>query len=192
MKEGWKKWFAGKGDGKKPDWFSILFPAALLGAVIILLLTNTNRNIPDTAKGESSPDQALSALTEDSYAEMLEQKLTDAFSKMSGVGKVRVYVTLAGSGEDTVLKDEGKKAEDVREEASGAIRSSQQTEQEETTVTGKSGDPYVVKSTLPEVKGVLIVAEGASSAVVREQLLSAASTLLGLSYQQIQVATYQS
>ena len=59
-------------------------------------------------------------------------------------------------------------------------------------MTDKDGNPYVIRSSYPEVKGVLIVAQGAASAVVREQLLSAASTLLGLSYQQIQVATYQS
>ncbi|MBQ7916671.1 MAG: hypothetical protein IJ315_07780 [Firmicutes bacterium] len=192
MKLNWKGWLGPNKEGGKPDYFSVLFPILLVGAVIILVMTNTNRNIPDTAKGEASSQEEVTAVRGDSYAKMLEEKLAEAFSNMAGVGKVKVYVTLAGSGEETVLKDESNMAEEVREEASGTFRSSQQQEQEERTVTDTNGNPYVIRSTYPEVKGVLIVAQGASSAVVREQLLSAASTLLGLSYQQIQVATYQS
>lgn len=187
----WKKWFRKGKNGQKKDWFSILFPLMLICAVIILVMTNTNRNIPDTAESESSR-QEVGSQDQDVYARMLEEKLTDAFSRMAGVGEVRVYVTLTGSGEETVLKDAGRTAEDVREEDSGAVRSSERREEEETTVTDTQGNPYVVSSTYPKVQGILIVAEGADSAVVREQLLKAASTLLGLSYQEIQVATYQS
>ncbi len=187
----WKKWFRKEKDGQKKDWFSIFFPIMLICAVIILMMTNTNRNIPDTAESESS-EQEVRSQDQDAYAAMLEEKLADAFSRMAGVGEVRVYVTLAGSGEETVLKDEGRTAENVQEEDSGAIRSSERTEEEETTVTDSEGNPYVVSATYPKVQGILIVAQGAESAVVREQLMLAASTLLGLSYQEIQVATYQS
>ena len=187
----WKKWFRKEKNGQKKDWFSIFFPIMLICAVIILMMTNTNRNIPDTAESESS-EQEVRSQDQDAYAAMLEEKLADAFSRMAGVGEVRVYVTLAGSGEETVLKDEGRTAENVQEEDSGAIRSSERTEEEETTVTDSEGNPYVVSATYPKVQGILIVAQGAESAVVREQLMQAASTLLGLSYQEIQVATYQS
>ena len=187
----WKKWFRKEKDGQKKDWFSIFFPIMLICAVIILMMTNTNRNIPDTAESESS-EQEVRSQDQDAYAAMLEEKLADAFSRRAGVGEVRVYVTLAGSGEETVLKDEGRTAENVQEEDSGAIRSSERTEEEETTVTDSEGNPYVVSATYPKVQGILIVAQGAESAVVREQLMQAASTLLGLSYQEIQVATYQS
>lgn len=187
----WKKWFRKEKDGQKKDWFSIFFPIMLICAVIILMMTHTNRNIPDTAESESS-EQEVRSQDQDAYAAMLEEKLADAFSRMAGVGEVRVYVTLAGSGEETVLKDEGRTAENVQEEDSGAIRSSERTEEEETTVTDSEGNPYVVSATYPKVQGILIVAQGAESAVVREQLMQAASTLLGLSYQEIQVATYQS
>lgn len=187
----WKKWFRKEKDGQKKDWFSIFFPIMLICAVIILMMTNTNRNIPDTAESESS-EQEVRSQDQDAYAAMLEEKLADAFSRMAGVGEVRVYVILAGSGEETVLKDEGRTAENVQEEDSGAIRSSERTEEEETTVTDSEGNPYVVSATYPKVQGILIVAQGAESAVVREQLMQAASTLLGLSYQEIQVATYQS
>ena len=187
----WKKWFRKEKDGQKKDWFSIFFPIMLICAVIILMMTNTNRNIPDTAESESS-EQEVRSQDQDAYAAMLEEKLADAFSRMAGVGEVRVYVTLAGSGEETVLKDEGRTAENVQEEDSGTIRSSERTEEEETTVTDSEGNPYVVSATYPKVQGILIVAQGAESAVVREQLMQAASTLLGLSYQEIQVATYQS
>ena len=172
----WKKWLRKEKDGQKKDWFSIFFPIMLICAVIILMMTNTNRNIPDTAESESS-EQEVRSQDQDAYAAMLEEKLADAFSRMAGVGEVRVYVTLAGSGEETVLKDEGRTAENVQEEDSGA---------------DSEGNPYVVSATYPKVQGILIVAQGAESAVVREQLMQAASTLLGLSYQEIQVATYQS
>lgn len=187
----WKKWLRKEKNGQKRDWFSVFFPIMLICAVIILMMTNTNRNIPDTAESESSKQEVRSQ-DRDVYAAMLEEKLADAFSNMAGVGEVRVYVTLAGSGEETVLKDEGRTAENVQEEDSGTIRSSERTEEEETTVTDSEGNPYVVSATYPKVQGILIVAQGAESAVVREQLMQAASTLLGLSYQEIQVATYQS
>ena len=144
----WKKWFRKEKDGQKKDWFSIFFPIMLICAVIILMMTNTNRNIPDTAESESS-EQEVRSQDQDAYAAMLEEKLADAFSRMAGVGEVRVYVTLAGSGEETVLKDEGRTAENVQEEDSGAIRSSERTEEEETTVTDSEGNPYVVSATYP-------------------------------------------
>lgn len=43
MKIEWKKWMKGGEEGKK-DLFSAIFPFLLLGAVIILVMTNTNRN----------------------------------------------------------------------------------------------------------------------------------------------------
>ena len=197
----WQRWIGAsdkekkKKDEKKEDkkdWFRILFPIILLGAVIFLVLPNTN-----IAKEEKGT-QISGTGTETSDSELLHQRrqltseLEEAFSHMSGVGKTKVVILYADGGEASVLQDE-KSSRSLTEEkdSAGGSRRVEEEDRDRTTVSDASGQPYVLKETAPAIQGVLILAEGASSAVVREQLMRAAQALKGVPDTNIQVASYQ-
>lgn len=59
------------------------------------------------------------------------------------------------------------------------------------TVMKDGKEPFVVKESVPEVQGVLILAQGADSSQVQEKLINSAAVLLNLSVSKIQVAPYQ-
>ena len=106
-----------KQEGKK-DRFGWIFPICLLLGVIFLIVANTNiAKKGEGAKSDSS-STVNSRVQEQTYEEILESKLENAFSCMEGVGKVKVVVTVKNKGEITVEKDESYSRSTTTEEDS--------------------------------------------------------------------------
>ena len=180
-----------KQEGKK-DRFGWIFPICLLLGVIFLIVANTNiAKKGEGAKSDSS-STVNSRVQEQTYEEILESKLENAFSCMEGVGKVKVVVTVKNKGEITVEKDESYSRSTTTEEDSAGGRRNVEEEAERSETVMKDGkEPFVVKESVPEVQGVLILAQGADSSQVQEKLINSAAVLLNLSVSKIQVAPYQ-
>lgn len=114
-----------------------------------------------------------------SYEENLEKKLISILSKMEGVGSVDVMITIASTKEKVVAEDINASEQTVDEkDQSGGTRMTTQV-QENTKVVLQSGNvPYVTKENAPEIKGVIIVAEGADNSEVKAQIMDAVSKVL--------------
>ena len=103
------------------------------------------------------------------YVDYLENKLSNVISKISGVGKTSVVVTLeSGFSYDYATNSETKKIS-----SSGS----------ETTVTTEtvlmvSNAPVVSKEIYPKIKGVVVVAKGSQNTMVKLNILSAIETVL--------------
>lgn len=182
-----------KGTGKK-DPFRVLFPIFLLAAVIFLIMPNNhiakNEKGAQTSETESERSRNKTELAD--RQETLKKQLEEAFSHMKGVGKTEVVIIYADSGETAVLQDEQYTRSLTEEvDASGGNRRVEGEERNTDTVLGEDGNPYIIRETAPKVQGVLILAEGASSAVIKEQLIHAAQALLGIPVTNIHVAPYQ-
>ena len=180
-----------KQEGKK-DRFGWIFPICLLLGVIFLIVANTNiAKKGEGAKSDSS-STVNSRVQEQTYEEILESKLENAFSCMEGVGKVKVVVTVKNKGEITVEKDESySRSTTTEEDSAGGRRNVEEEAGRSETVMKDGKEPFVVKETVPEVQGVLILAQGAGSSQVQEKLINSAAVLLNLSVSKIQVAPYQ-
>ena len=100
-----------------------------------------------------------------------EERLETLLSKIDGVGKVDVVVTYYGSGEKNIAY-----------ETKQSRRTGSQSEEESTdrSVVLSDGSPFVTKESYPEVKGVVVIAEGAKSAEIREEILNAVVTAMGI------------
>ena len=126
----------------------------------------TNDNEPKT----STSDQVSE------YVYSLENRLSNALSKVDGAGEVSVVITVK-SGNETVLAT----STTVNETQSG-------TERIETPLV-INGKTIIVKEKYPEITGVLIVAKGASNIYVMTKIQQATVSLLDINPNQIEILT---
>lgn len=111
-------------------------------------------------------------------AEQLEKKLEAILSGMAGVGRARVMLTLERTGEQVIARDE------KRTEGSGGTG----TESRPATVnSGGREEAIVLTERLPEVRGVIVIAEGAGNIAVRLNISAAVSTVLGIDEERVDV-----
>lgn len=127
----------------------------------------------------------------DEYAADLEKRLTEALSAMDEVGKVRVMITLKSSEELVVEREEtSSRSVTTETDAQGgsrAINASQQEESVVYTAEGGSSRPYVVKSFVPEIEGVLVVAQGAGSGRVNRTVTEIVQALFDVEAHKVKV-----
>ena len=110
------------------------------------------------------------------YVENLEAKLENTLSKIDGVGKVSVVITVE-SGMETVLA-----TKIIKTETSHGI------EIEETPII-VNGKTVVIQENYPEIVGVLIVANGANNIMVTNKIQKAVISLLDIELNQIEILT---
>ena len=134
--------------------------------------------------------------TDEYYAAAMEQRLTEALADMAGVGKVRVMITLKSSRGLVVEKEEQMEQSSVKEtDSQGGSRISDQASREETVVRstdGSNSEPYVVKSYVPEIEGVLVVAEGAGSGTINRTVTEVVQALFGVEAHKVKVVKMNS
>ena len=101
------------------------------------------------------------------YALYLEERLKEVLSKMADVGKVEVMITLEASRELVVEKEQPLVRSNTNEsDSQGGSRVVNEVESGDNTVyrsDGSVSEPYVIKTLVPRIEGVLVVAEGAGN-----------------------------
>ena len=122
--------------------------------------------------------------------ETLELRLEDILSTVRGAGKVRVLITYATAGE-RVAATVSTLDESVSETSGGttATRSEQSREmrQPATVTTGEGQSPIILVEREPEIRGVIVVAEGAADPTVRLSLQRAVQAVTGVPLSCIEV-----
>jgi len=142
------------------------------------------------------PPQAPTENIITSYERALELRLEEALSKVEGVGRVHVVVNFV-QGRETVFVVDSNTTTSVTQEqdAQGGTRyQSNQTAQDKTIIiTDRTGvdRPLVQKEIEPIIGGVIIIAEGGGDIIVRDALIRATSTLLGLDINSVHVMQMQ-
>ncbi len=121
-----------------------------------------------------------------------EKRLKDILMTVKGAGKVNVMVTYV-SGKEIVPAYDIKRNENDTEEkdSGGGVRNIKQSDSENKLayeeIQGNNKKPIVLKELMPQVKGVVIVAEGASDPEVKERLARAVQVLLDVPVHRIEV-----
>ena len=120
----------------------------------------------------------------------LESRLEDILSTVRGAGRVRVLITYSTAGE-RVAATVSTTDESVSETSGGtAATHSQQSRQmrQPATITTEGGQsPIILVEKEPEIRGVLVVAEGAADPTVRLSLQRAVQAVTGVSLSCIEV-----
>ena len=120
----------------------------------------------------------------------LEARLEDILGTVRGAGKVRVLITYATAGE-RVAATVSTLDESVSETSGGttATRSEQSREMKQpaTVATDGGQSPIILVEREPEIRGVIVVAEGAADPAVRLSLQRAVQAVTGVSLSCIEV-----
>ena len=130
--------------------------------------------------------------TDDQIRQSYEKQLESVLSQVEGVGTVQVAVAMESTGKKQVEKDSPEDTSTSSEKGdSGTQRSSQTVTTGETTVYEDTGDggqtPYISSSTYPEIRGVIVVAQGGGNPVIVQQIQEAGIALFHVEAHEIKV-----
>ena len=136
---------------------------------------------------QAEPDSGWQSekVGEPSYTVYWEEKLTKSLSQIEGAGEVEVLITLKESEERILEKDIPEQVSETTEtDAEGGSRVISERRQEETTVYTVNGDgqnvPYVSKVIQPVIEGVVVIAQGGDSEIVKQNIIETIQVLFGI------------
>ena len=175
---------------KKTDWIAVALVGVLL-LVVAMPSGGTGIHLAENKKEDTAQEKTEQKYEKEDYAEYLEHKLEQVLGQMEGVGKVSVMVTVADQGEDIIEKDTST----VTNTDSGSMEMTTEKESGEETVYEESGGekaPYVSKEILPEIEGVLVVAEGGDSPRIVSDISDAVKALFQVEAHRIKVVKMSS
>lgn len=171
---------------KNPALTYILYATVGLAAVLFYL-------IGSGISCDRKQEPAVRTETETGRAEerdALELRLIDVLSKIRGAGRVDVLVTYETNGE-IVTATVRQTDEDVRNAdgtgGSETSRSVREVTEPATVETGNGHAPIVLYEKEPVIRGVIVVAEGASDFSVRQKLEAAVHAATGIPIERIEV-----
>ncbi|HZK85411.1 MAG TPA: stage III sporulation protein AH [Desulfosporosinus sp.] len=112
----------------------------------------------------------------------LESKLQANLLQMEGAGKVEVSVTFATGLKTVYARNENvtKRTATESDKVGGTRETTEVTENNQVVMPSGSSIPVMVMEDRPEIAGVMIIAEGARDAKVREGIHTAVQTLLNI------------
>lgn len=178
-----KKW---KKIGK--DQWLIVF---LVGILLLVIAVPSDCGA-SAGSGEKKPvAQEADESDADNYEDVLERRLEQVLSSMDGVGRVEVMITLKDEGESVVEKDVSTNGDTQTDtDGEGNVTEQMKSERSEETVyssQSSDGEPFVSRQIVPNIEGILIVAEGGADTKVAKNISEAVEALFGLEAHKIKV-----
>jgi len=155
------------------DKYKYILLVCALGIVLMLIPTATKTQVK-TISSEEDTNAHLAAL---------EKSAEKLFSKIHGVGKVEVKITVKSGYEKIYAADT-----DERISTSGENYSVEQDSKIITVNTNGTQKPLMVKTAYPEYLGAVIVCEGGDNSKVKLELTQAMKSLTGIPADNIVVA----
>ena len=174
---------------KKTDWIAVALVGVLL-LVVAMPSGEYGKYLAESKKEGTAQEKTEQKYEKEDYAEYLEHKLEQVLGQMEGVGKVSVMVTVADQGEEIIEKDKTEHTVTTTDTDSGRMEMTTEKEYGEETVyeeTGGEKSPYVSKEILPDIEGVLVVAEGGDSPRIVSDISDAVKALFQVEAHRIKV-----
>jgi stage III sporulation protein AG len=158
-----------------------------LAAIIctLVLIIYIAASLTSNARGSDTNaevSQASIAAAADELAEIL--------SSIKGAGKIRVLITYDGTGEKIAAETVNTHTNTTVDSGGSSTRTTETvTETRSTVIVQKNGssEPIILKEILPDIVGIIVVAEGASDMNVRVALLRAVQAATGVKIDKIEI-----
>lgn len=187
LKEKLKK----NGENKKIENLIVFVIILIVTIVIINTIWNGSDN-KDKKESEDVSGYKRLAIednnTETNESDDLEKKLEQILSKMEGVGKVSVMITYSQGSEIVPMQNETSKSSKINEtDSDGGTRTTEQVDSSKEVIysNGNKVETQTVKN--PIAQGAIVIAEGASNAIVKTNIVSAVEAITGLATYKVQV-----
>lgn len=161
----------------------------LILAVIVMIVINSLYG--STENSGSVTNTVSNELIQVSAVLTLEEKLSYILSQISGAGKVDVMISYKNEVQKIPMTDIKTTTTITNEkDSNGGERKTEQTNKEESVIYEEAGSnkiPVIQQNVLPEVIGVIVVADGAGSLIVKENLVKAVEATIDVPSHHIQV-----
>jgi len=162
---------------KKTQYLAII----LIIAIILTLYFSSLQPATTQPQPQAKESQAEPAINTD-----IENRLKGILSKVEGAGSVDVVINYESTAEKVPALSEDKQQSTTNEDGRNSETTSEKTDI--ATVQGSgSSEALIIKENQPEVRGVVVVAEGAGDIGVRMNLLSAVTTLLNITADKVEI-----
>ena len=124
-------------------------------------------------------------------AETFEKKLANILSKIKGAGNVDVMVSYQAGVETIPLLDTKDRSTVTQETGNDTSRVTEQNDVETSIIFNqeKNGNknPYISKTIMPKVEGVIVTCDGGGDVTVKADIISAVQAVTGANVNKIQV-----
>lgn len=162
----------------------------VLGLIGILLILCSELFLSGRASSKVLPSEPSQA----DYVAALEKGLETMLSKVKGVGRTEVLISLEMGSERVYAKEEktiSDQAEEVLQSGLSKSEAKQQSEVKYIYVDDSSGKRQALLLTElePKIKGVIVACEGGDNQLVQLTVTEAVKTYLGISSSRVYVMT---
>jgi len=172
----------------------------LIAGVVLLLISAYFANTRGDGAGgelmvESLEFEAPAVASTLSQERYISQQMEEILSLVAGAGQVRVMLTLGNPANIYAQNTQASLSATTEEDGEGGVRNIDTETSSHTYVMVRQSDgserPLRIQEIRPNIEGVIIVAEGAGDAAVRDALVRAAHTVLGIAVHRVQVFQMQ-
>ena len=169
----WQTW-------PKEKKIKLLLAGAMAAAILLLYFLPSGKHTDAQSVISNNTDTVTS-----------EAQLENVLSKIRGAGQVKVMITYETSREVVTATTVQRQTNTVTERTeNGGVKESETVQENQAPVTVGSGsgeNALIVLQKEPEIKGVLVVAQGAGELSVRMNLQKAVETVLQISPDQVEI-----
>ncbi|MDR0840952.1 MAG: hypothetical protein LBN26_06180 [Christensenellaceae bacterium] len=154
---------------------------AILGILLYTASCGAKGAAPDAPKAEPGIEAASEA--------DIERRLEQTLSCIRGAGEVRVMITYATGAQLVPAMSTDTQVTTSEATTQGGSTVNENRTESSRPATAQSGDKgaLVLTERMPEVRGVIVVAEGAANIAVKLKLQAAVQTVLGIKADCIEV-----
>ncbi|HWR19055.1 MAG TPA: hypothetical protein VN608_05485 [Clostridia bacterium] len=154
-----------------------------LSAILALSMVNTGK---DSNTAQQNVQQSSGEVAQGER--QVEERLEEILSCIRGAGKVRVMLIYDTSVEivPAMSVDTQTSTSETVNDSGQTVNQNQSEKKTPVTVSGEDG-ALVLTQKQPEIRGVIVVAEGAADISVRLNLLNAVQTVLNVDAEDISV-----
>lgn len=160
-----------KGEDKKKFLFIIIL---LIGLFLIFL----SSLFPSSSDNKNEKNRE--SISSSEYKLSLEKSIEDTLSKVSGVGDVKVTITLDGEVERDIAYNETNSSSSSLDNSKNTNENNTSSKDAVMVRNGSSESPFTTKDNYPGVVGVVIVASGANNKTVQYYITKSVEALLEL------------
>ncbi|MCX7903955.1 MAG: stage III sporulation protein AG [Caloramator sp.] len=165
----------------------------LLG-ILMMLVSNVYKNInlvDKKKKEEKSVIEVATYAPQLTYEEKLKKDLIDILMQIDGVGKVNAMIYFEEGTSSVPAYNENTNIRKIEEKDNqGGTRITTENSRNINVVLmneGTSNKPFIIKEIRPRIGGVIVVAEGAKSPLIKEQIINAVKTGLNIPANKVSV-----
>ncbi|CCJ34595.1 stage III sporulation protein AG [Caloramator australicus] len=179
---------------KNPKKFILNMIIVILIGILMMLISNVYKsiNLADKKKKEEKSVIEVSTYAPQlTYEEKLKKDLIDILMQIDGVGKVNAMIYFEEGASTVPAYNENNSIRKIEEKDNqGGTRITTENSRNINVVLmneGTSNKPFIIKEIRPRIGGVIVVAEGAKSPIIKEQIINAVKTGLNIPANKVSV-----